>query len=258
MLELCGQSSPKYSVSRSTIAGVLMPRKFVAFNTAHSSRLVCETIEGMTDDWAIAKASTAAWVMPILWAVHPTKVCSPVFRPVLATREAMAPSPCHCAAVAMALMLDRPAASSLLAVSVTQTRLLARTDAVLPASKVSAMTSGGPVHLGSRIGPGLQSGRVDRVDGGRGGGGQPLHARVGGTLSDVLGRGGQIGGPCGVQGSRELGGGFGQRHRDHARQRSRSGRRGGGPLLAHPRLCRRRQGDGPRNHTEANHSVSHF
>src|SRR5215467_9529908 len=59
-LELCGQCSPKYSVSRSTIAGVLMPRKLVAFKTAHSSRFVWETTDGMTEDCAIAKASTAA------------------------------------------------------------------------------------------------------------------------------------------------------------------------------------------------------
>src|SRR5215475_12404563 len=120
-LELCGQCSPKYSVSRSTIAGVLIPRKLVAFNTAHSSRLVCDTNDGMTADCAIAKASTAACVMPTLCAVHPTRVCSPALSPVLATSEAIAPSPCHCAAVAIALIVDRPEASSLLAVSVTHT-----------------------------------------------------------------------------------------------------------------------------------------
>ncbi|GAB7142649.1 hypothetical protein LRC484719_12370 [Mycobacterium riyadhense] len=38
-LELCGQCSPKYSESRSTIAGVLMPKKLVAFRTPHSSRV---------------------------------------------------------------------------------------------------------------------------------------------------------------------------------------------------------------------------
>jgi hypothetical protein len=51
--------------------------------------------------------------------------------------------------VARAFTADRPIDSSLFAVSVTQTTLLASTDAALPASKVRAIASGGPAHLGS-------------------------------------------------------------------------------------------------------------
>ncbi|PQM45943.1 hypothetical protein C1Y40_03886 [Mycobacterium talmoniae] len=39
-LELCGQCSPKYSMSRSMMAGVFCPRILLAINAAHSSRLV--------------------------------------------------------------------------------------------------------------------------------------------------------------------------------------------------------------------------
>src|SRR5579875_845399 len=38
-LELCGQCSPKYSLSSATISGVRIPKKFVALAVAHSSRL---------------------------------------------------------------------------------------------------------------------------------------------------------------------------------------------------------------------------
>src|SRR5438128_2489893 len=109
------------------------------------------TTDGITDDRAIVKASTADCVTPILCAVQPTSVCSPTLSPVLATSEASAPTPCQLVAVAIALTVDRPAASSLFAVSVTHTALLATTDAGLPASKISATCSGGPVHLGSGI-----------------------------------------------------------------------------------------------------------
>jgi hypothetical protein len=121
------------------------------FRTVHSSRFVVDTSDGMTDDLAIMNASTAAVVTPIFSAVQPTSVCNPAFRPVEVTIDAIALTPCHCAAVASVLTLERPAASSLFVVSVTHTALLASTDAGLPASKIRAMISGGPVHLGSGI-----------------------------------------------------------------------------------------------------------
>src|SRR4030081_2669620 len=105
----------------------------------------------MTDDRAIMNASTAAVVTPIFSAVQPTSVCSPALSPVEVTIEASAPTPCHCAAVARALTLERPAASSLFVVSVIQTALLASTDAGLPASKIAAIPSGGPLNLGSAM-----------------------------------------------------------------------------------------------------------
>jgi hypothetical protein len=69
--------------------------------------------------------------------------------PAAVAVEAVAPLPCHTAAVAAVLAADKPIDISWLAISVTQAAFAAITDAGEPASKVAAITSGGPVHLGS-------------------------------------------------------------------------------------------------------------
>ncbi|SPM33811.1 Mycobacterium rhizamassiliense ORFan [Mycobacterium rhizamassiliense] len=135
--------------------------KLVLYSTTVSIRLVTDTTDGMTDDRASVKASTAAVVTPILWAVQPTSVCSPTLRPVLVAIDATPPMPCHCAAVAKALTVERPAAISLFAVSVTHTALLASTDAGFPASKIEATISGGPLNLGSAMVAGYRAEAIE-------------------------------------------------------------------------------------------------
>lgn len=120
-----------------------------SFIASRSSRLARLTTEGITEDCAVVKASMAPWVTMILCAVQPAVVCSPAFRPVAASVEAIAPRPCHEPSVATVLAAESPIASSWWAVSVTQTKLLLTTDAGEPASKIAAMVSGGPVHRGS-------------------------------------------------------------------------------------------------------------
>ena len=89
----CGVKFPEYISSFAAIAGVLHPQILLAYSAAVSSRLVWQTIAGITADRATVLASTAAWPIAMClrqWAANgcsPRKLSSLAFHPICGATE---------------------------------------------------------------------------------------------------------------------------------------------------------------------------
>src|SRR5277367_3495061 len=146
----CGVKFPQYISSFATIAGVLQPQILLAYNAAVSSRLVWQTIAGITADLATVLASTAACPIATCFrqcaasCSSPRKLSSLPFMPYAAP-----PTPIHWLRVAPMFATDIPIDSSCWIASASQAAILATIVDGSLASRRAATLSGGPNHSGS-------------------------------------------------------------------------------------------------------------